>query len=97
MANQRGLAEQLFEAALAVRPADRAAFLDWECSGDPDLKQEVEALLAADTEADSFLLPPFEDRGSGSHFAILSRRQPATLKVATHPYSMPMALMSQKR
>ena len=58
MANQRGLAEQLFEAALAVRPADRAAFLDWECSGDPDLKQEVEALLAADAEADSFLQHP---------------------------------------
>src|SRR5580658_6155816 len=32
-----------------------------------------------------FGLPPFEDRGSGSHFAILSRHQPATLKVATHP------------
>src|ERR1035437_5713977 len=32
-----------------------------------------------------FGLPPFEDRGSGSHFAILSRRQPAALKVATHP------------
>jgi hypothetical protein len=32
-----------------------------------------------------FCLPPFEDRGSGSHFAILSRHQPATLKVATHP------------
>src|ERR1035441_3558580 len=28
---------------------------------------------------------PFEDRGSGYHFAILSRHQPATLKVATHP------------
>src|ERR1019366_2600877 len=32
-----------------------------------------------------FGLPPFEDRGSGSHFVILSRHQPATLKVATHP------------
>src|SRR5277367_1393244 len=32
-----------------------------------------------------FGLPPFEDRRSGSHFAILSRHQPATLKVATHP------------
>jgi hypothetical protein len=27
-----------------------------------------------------FSLPPFEDRGSGSHFAILSRYQPATQK-----------------
>ena len=32
-----------------------------------------------------FGLPPFEDRGSGYHFAILSRHQPATSKVATHP------------
>jgi hypothetical protein len=31
-----------------------------------------------------FGLPPFEDRGS-DYFAILSRHQPATLKVATHP------------
>jgi hypothetical protein len=30
-------------------------------------------------------LPPFEDRGSGSHFAIFSRHHSATLKVATHP------------
>src|SRR5664280_3816437 len=33
-----------------------------------------------------FGLPPFEDRGSGSHFPILSRHRPAALKVATHPY-----------
>src|SRR5271157_5072951 len=32
-----------------------------------------------------FGLPPFEDGGSGYHFAILSHHQPATLKVATHP------------
>src|ERR1019366_4422596 len=32
-----------------------------------------------------FGLPPFEDRGSGYHFAILSRHQPATLKFTTHP------------
>ncbi|WP_432756498.1 hypothetical protein [Alloacidobacterium dinghuense] len=32
-----------------------------------------------------FGLTPFEDRGSGYHFAILSRLQPAALKVETHP------------
>jgi hypothetical protein len=58
MASQRDLAEQLFEAALAIPPAERSAFLDWECSGDPDLKQEVEALLAADADAGSFLQHP---------------------------------------
>src|ERR1035438_3314069 len=33
-----------------------------------------------------FGLPPFKDRRSGYHFAILSRHQPAALKVATHPF-----------
>jgi hypothetical protein len=32
-----------------------------------------------------FGLPPFEDRRSGYHFAIVSRHQPVTPKVATHP------------
>jgi hypothetical protein len=32
-----------------------------------------------------FGLPPLEDRGWGYHFAIVSRHQPATLNVATHP------------
>src|SRR6516162_7416821 len=32
-----------------------------------------------------FGLPPLEDRGSGYHFAIVSRHHSATLKVATHP------------
>jgi hypothetical protein len=36
-----------------------------------------------------FGLPPFEDRRSGYHFAIVSRHQPATPKVATHPYRIP--------
>jgi hypothetical protein len=33
-------------------------------------------------------LPPFEDRGTGYHFAILSRHEPATPKVATHPLQL---------
>src|ERR1019366_8154774 len=32
-----------------------------------------------------FGLPPLEDRGSGYRFAVPSRHQPATLKVATQP------------
>ena len=39
-----------------------------------------------------FGLPPFEDRGSGSHFAIFSRHQQAALKVGTHPIQGLMAL-----
>jgi len=53
-----------------------------------------------------FGLPPFEDRESGSHFPILSRHQPATLKVATHrfatstatwPRPVPRSTSSSKR
>jgi BirA family biotin operon repressor/biotin-[acetyl-CoA-carboxylase] ligase len=50
-----------------------------------------EAATRADrTEYEAgFGLPSFEDRGSGYHFAILSRHQPATPKVATHPNWLP--------
>ena len=35
-----------------------------------------------------FGLPPLEDRGSGYHLAILSRHQPPSRKVATHPVKL---------
>ena len=35
-----------------------------------------------------FGLTPFEEGGSGYHFAILSRHRPPALKVATHPIVM---------
>jgi serine/threonine-protein kinase len=38
--------EALFESALALEPALRAAFLDQACGGDVALKREVESLLA---------------------------------------------------
>ena len=61
MASQRELAERLCDAALDLTPAERKAFLDRACSGDPELRQEVEALLAADEDAGSFLEHPTED------------------------------------
>jgi len=74
MASQRELAEQLFEAALDLDPADRAAFLDRECSANAELRQEVEALLAADADAGSFLEHPTEalrdTRGAASEVII---------------------------
>jgi hypothetical protein len=49
-------------------------------------RQRIAKILSDRTKYEAgFGLPPFEDRGSGYHFAILSRHQPATLKVATHP------------
>ena len=55
MAGQSELVEQLFEAALACEPADRAVFLEAACGGDPELRRTVEELLAEDARAGSFL------------------------------------------
>jgi eukaryotic-like serine/threonine-protein kinase len=55
MASQRKLFEQLFEAALALKPAERDAFLNKECRTDLELRRMVEALLADDARAGSFL------------------------------------------
>ena len=42
--------EHLFEQALHARAEDRAALLDRECAGNPELRARVEALLAADAK-----------------------------------------------
>jgi serine/threonine protein kinase/WD40 repeat protein len=47
----------LFEAAAQLTGADRAAFLNGACHGDPALRQRLEALLAAHDAKDSFLEP----------------------------------------
>ncbi|HRZ93467.1 MAG TPA: serine/threonine-protein kinase, partial [Candidatus Paceibacterota bacterium] len=50
--------EQLFEAALSCRtPAERAAFLDRACAGQPELRRQLEVLLAAHDRAGAFLEP----------------------------------------
>ena len=49
----------LFIAALQIDdPAERAAYLDKACGGDAELRQRVEALLAAFGQAGSFLQQP---------------------------------------
>jgi tetratricopeptide (TPR) repeat protein/tRNA A-37 threonylcarbamoyl transferase component Bud32 len=50
--------KDLFLAALELRPGDRAPFLDIECAGQPELRAEVESLLAASDEATGFLESP---------------------------------------
>jgi hypothetical protein len=41
----------LFDQAQQRPPAERAAFLDAACAGDPALRAEVESLLAHDQQA----------------------------------------------
>jgi serine/threonine-protein kinase len=47
--------ESLFASAVELKPEDRASFLLAECADDPSLRSEVEALLAADEQADNFV------------------------------------------
>jgi hypothetical protein len=51
--------EGVYLDASALNPADRAAYLDRACGGDPELRAEVESLLEADRKRGRFLeLPP---------------------------------------
>ena len=54
--------EELFHAALECAPEARPKFLDRACSGDTDLRRQVELLLAKEEQAGSFLeVPAIED------------------------------------
>ena len=46
--------QELFDAVVDLPPKERAAMLEKECGGDATLRQEVEALLAADAQTTSF-------------------------------------------
>ena len=50
--------EALFTLAVEKPPAERAAFLDRECSGDAELRQRVEILLQAHERPWEFLNRP---------------------------------------
>ena len=50
--------EELFHAALECAPDSRPRFLDGACSGDTDLRRQVELLLAKEEQAGSFLEVP---------------------------------------
>jgi eukaryotic-like serine/threonine-protein kinase len=58
MADWDHSAEQLFGAALDLRPEQRSAFLDQACRDAPELRRVVEELLLEDQRAGSFLAAP---------------------------------------
>lgn len=49
--------EEVYNKALECPPDERLALLDASCSSDPELRREVESLLAARTKAEHFLAP----------------------------------------
>jgi eukaryotic-like serine/threonine-protein kinase len=50
--------DQIFQAALALEPKQRAAYLDEACSGDEKLRQDVESLITSDLGGLSFIDQP---------------------------------------
>ena len=56
--------DEVFQAALARDAAARPVFLDEACAGDPVLRGHVEALLASDESAGSFIEQPAYERGA---------------------------------
>ncbi len=77
--------------AVILHPAPDGCVIDIETALLQQLfniaqRQRIAKIPPHRTEYEAgFGLTSFEDRGSGYHFAILSRHQQATLKVATHP------------
>jgi hypothetical protein len=50
--------EDLYHRAVECYGGERQALLDLECAGDDELRREVEALLAGEKRAQSFLESP---------------------------------------
>ncbi|MEK6280267.1 MAG: hypothetical protein AABN95_07905 [Acidobacteriota bacterium] len=50
--------DRLFHSAMERKPEERPAFLDQSCAGDEELRKQVEALLAANEMAGSFIEKP---------------------------------------
>lgn len=50
-----GKLQELFEDAIALPGTERAAYLDAQCGADPELRREIDAMLAAERDATGFL------------------------------------------
>ena len=76
--------ETIFAAALEkANPADRAAYLEGACAGDPEIRRRVEALLRAHDQSGDLLDPPVPGSRPNTH--------PATDTPAGPPAERPSA------
>ena len=57
--------KEVLGAALDRAPAERAAYLDEACTLDPELRAEVESLVAAHAQAGALSEPPWAERSLG--------------------------------
>ncbi len=55
---------EIFHQAVELEGAERASLIKRECSGDIELRREVESLLSAHTDADGFIEQPVADLSS---------------------------------
>ena len=61
-----GRIQELYHATLALQPSERSEFLSHACSNEPELRREVESLLAYEGQADGLLESPvWKDVGPG--------------------------------
>ena len=67
--------KEIFNSAISYRPEERSSFISQACSGDEDLRSEVESLIASHEQSGSFIdKPAFEAAAS------LLVREPAELR-----------------
>ena len=57
--------ERLYHSAAALGADERDAFLERACNGDPELRQELESLLAHDKQAENFIESPALEIAAG--------------------------------
>jgi len=84
--------EAVFDAALALPPADRAAFVARECADDAALRAEVNRLLENDSRAgDGFLRPPPPDPRLAQVVAADQESLPNGTRIAAYTITSPIA------
>jgi eukaryotic-like serine/threonine-protein kinase len=69
----------LFAAAVALPPAERAAFLERQCAGDPSMRQRLEALLRAHERAGHLLDRPAAADDAGPTAAYVPSAEVGTI------------------
>ncbi len=78
--------DRIFHSALQLQPEQRAAFLDEACANDPELRSEVESLIAAHDESGDFI----ESTAADVAAAVLGRKSLAGSQVAKYRVGAPL-------
>src|SRR5437764_4337419 len=57
--------DEIFQTAIELKPEERHGFLQGACSGDDELRREVESLITADDQGLSFIDEPAVEVAAG--------------------------------